>query len=96
MEVHKQLLFIGSSRYDFKTNDGEQLKGAKINVIDVGQVSQGPDKHGFLLSEMMLPFELFKKSEKLAPMKMYNFNLSIEIDGKKVKVSVIDFDDKPI
>ncbi len=91
MNLEKEMIYVGCSRYDF-TPDGEKesISASKAFLIDFTQLKKDKDKVGMVVSELRGDYSLFEKLRNLEPLKPYKFSLAITVDGKKSTVVLLD------
>ena len=56
----EKLLILAASRYDFTSDDGKRLRGAKVVAVEA-TVHRSPDKVGSMAAEMPADIEVFEK-----------------------------------
>ncbi len=94
MQFQKKLLLIGGSRYNFKSDDGQQISACKFNTVDPDEVAKDENNAGLYVGELKGDYALFEKLRILKPLKYYNFTLDLTMKGQKAVITVIDVDIK--
>lgn len=92
MQFQKKLLLIGGSRYNFTTDDNQQLSACKFNTVDPSELAEGNDVSGLYIGELKGEYHLFEKLKTMKPLNYYNFKLNLTMQGKKTVVEVLDVD----
>jgi len=82
----EKLLVLAASRYDFTSDDGKRLRGAKVVTVE-GTVHRSPDKVGSMVAELPADAEVFEKFQG-HPLPAY-FDVEYGVTGgSKGKVGV--------
>lgn len=91
MNIEKEMVYVGCSRYDF-VPEGENrgISACNAFLIDFSQIKNEADKSGMSVSQIKGDYSLFEQLSKLTPLKPYKFELSISIDGKKTVVTLVN------
>lgn len=91
MNLQKEMVYVGCSRYNF-TPEGEKdsISATKAFLIDYQQVKDERDKVGMVVSELKADYNLFEVLRTLEPLKPYKFDMAVTVDGKKTTVVLLD------
>lgn len=82
----EKLLVLAASRYDFTSDDGKRLRGAKIFTVEGGS-RKSPDQVGSMPAEMAADIEVFEQVQG-QPLPAY-FDVDLAVTGgAKGKIGV--------
>lgn len=88
MQTTNRYFYVGASRYDFRSEKGEQLRGAKIVLIPL-EMAKRDNVTGYQVEILNADYDLFDKVRGLQVMKPYEFLLDIDMTGKNPRVRVL-------
>jgi hypothetical protein len=82
----EKLLVLAASRYDFTSDDGKRLRGAKIFTVE-GTSHKSPDKVGSMPAEMSADIEVFEDVQGHTLPAYFDVDLAVT-GGAKGKIGV--------
>lgn len=90
MELKKEVIVLGISRYDFVNDEGQKVAGTTVHYYDIEGVNED-NKQGMIPAKANQPYEAFEvlKQHKF-PIKA-NAVITIDLAKGKLKVGGFEF-----
>lgn len=88
MKIQADYFYVGASKYDFKSDSGEQMRGCKVHLVPL-ETASGDSKTGFEPVSINAAYEFFDECYKLSGMQTHTFEINVEVTAKGAKMRVL-------
>lgn len=88
MKIQADYMFVGASKYDFKSDSGEQMKGCKVHLIPL-ESARGDNKTGMEPVTLNADYAFFDEAYKLSPFQTFTFEIDVQVTAKGAKMRLL-------
>lgn len=89
MQTVSRYIYVGASSYSFTDEKtGRPVQGAKLFLVPT-EMAKKENVTGYALDVVNADYGLFAQCRALQPMKVYDFNMDVDLSGKTPRVRVL-------
>lgn len=88
MQTVSRYIYVGASCYSFTDEKGRPVQGAKLFLLPT-EMAKKENVTGYAVDVVGADYGLFAQCRALQPMKVYDFNMDVDLSGKTPRVRVL-------
>ncbi|WP_281837954.1 hypothetical protein [Cardiobacterium hominis] len=89
MQTVSRYIYVGASCYSFTDEKtGRPVQGAKLFLVPT-EMAKKENVTGYAVDVVNAEYGLFAQCRALQPMKVYDFNMDVDLSGKTPRVRVL-------